>query len=233
MIESILLPQAPPSIADAMRQSVRLCEHLGSIADRRDEITHPSTFDACEFETGTFVKAIFESGGDVADHIPAFSRGDRFCVISQHDGGWLHVCEGYLLSSWVVRCNPPENGEQLVREAQAARQSQLLAIAEAETAAAGETLAPEGESVEYVLEKGSSKLGLQIAGGTEDYPEIFIKKALYACVAHRRSTRVAWRRQTADCSEATSSWRWTARASGACHMRRPLPCSRSQGCMRV
>jgi hypothetical protein len=177
------MAQRPPPASAALLQSIGICQRLATEADRNEEISHPEEELADQYPVGSFVKAIFDSGGDADSGIPAFSRGDKFCVIAQHDGGWLSVPEGYLMVSWVVPCEaPPES--QAVRDrclSMRKRFSQAVEANAAVSAAAGATalagIAEETNGpVEYVLQRGTDKLGLQITGGTEDCAGIFVFK---------------------------------------------------------
>lgn len=161
---------APPSVEAALQQSVSIYQQLGKTADRHDEVSHDGENATNMYEPGSFVRTVFESGGDPDDNIPAFSRGNVFCVICQHDGGWLEVAEGFLLVSWVVRCDPPENADAIRRRSIEARDARR-----AQDAAIGSVY---GDDVpqEYVIERGQERLGLQIAGGSEEHPGIFVKK---------------------------------------------------------
>lgn len=161
----------PPSAAEALQLSLAICKNLGAIADKFDEVAHPEDSTVCTFAPGSFVKAVFDSGGDPEDHIPAFSRGDKFCVIAQHEGGWLEVVDGYLLASWVTKCDTPPDSQAIVE--QAMNQSVLQ---QGQSAQPESNVESQEGPVELAIERGRNKLGLQIAGGSADHPGIFVKK---------------------------------------------------------
>jgi hypothetical protein len=172
-------PPAPPSFAEALQQSISICKQLGSAADRNDEVVH--TEDAPTYETGTFVKTIFDSGGDASENIPAFSRGEKFCVIYQHEGGWLEVPEGFLLVSWVTHTDPPPNSEAVrLRSREARKAKEALRVSTISNAPDFMRHKYAANPSEYILERGEQKLGLQIAGGSLEYPGIFVKKVRHA-----------------------------------------------------
>ena len=130
VIFAFLLPfiitQAPPSLQEALQQSIAICRKLGTTADRHDEVAHPQESLVDSFSPGSFVRAIFESGGDAQEGIPPFQRGDVFCVMFQHDGGWLQVPEGFLLVSWVVHCETlPSDADERRAQALTLRESLL------------------------------------------------------------------------------------------------------------
>lgn len=193
--------QAPPSVAEALQFSLALSQQLGSLADKHDEVSHPD--DAVEFPPNTTVKAVFDSGGDEADNIPAFRRGDKFVVITQHDGGWLEVAEGFLLTSWVTVVSRDPAPAPTPARASEARTSTY-----------------DDSPQIYVIARGTNKLGLQIAGGSADHPEIFVKKVALPARAHRRSTTAGLLIWTAACRRATASSLWMASALMDCRMPR-------------